>query len=231
MWSFEILHSRNRESWSKKDSMQQKERELIEWILGLQCPNDNRKSTAQLALQNAQYSMCMGNSLVALLLYLICLEQFGNILCKNDSDTNGIVKVLKEYFPKKFDDEQLKAIKNLRNSLCHQFGLAGNYKKKNKTHYYKFILSPTENQEAVICPKEEWNGSCDNLSSPVSMNKYDVQTSYQISIPSLIKIFDETINNIKEEYRKNKLNFVTRENQTIEQRLKEIEYNYFIYYS
>ena len=71
--------------------------QLIEWILGLQCPDDNRKSTAQLALQNARNSMCWGDSLVSLLLYLICLEQLGDLFCENGetSDSNKIFKALK----------------------------------------------------------------------------------------------------------------------------------------
>ncbi len=211
--------------------MQQEERELIEWILGLQCPNDNRKSTAQLALQNAQCNMC--DTLVTLLLYLICLEQFGKIFCKNkkNSDTNGIFKVLQQYSPKKFDDEQLKAIKNLRNSLCHHFGLVCNNMHEKKDYQnYKFILSFVENDEAVICPEKEWDGSYDNLSSPVSMDKFDIQTSFQISVPSLIDIFKKTIENIRDAYNTNKLHIELGGAKTLEQRLREIEYKYFIYY-
>ena len=139
--------------------------------------------------------------------------------------------VLNKYSPKKFEEKQLKAIKNLRNSLCHHFGLVCiNKHEKKDVNKYKFILSSTENQEVVRCPEIEWNGFYDDMSTPVAQNKLDVQTSYQISVPSLIKIFEKTIENIKNAYLGNQLNFVNSENQTLEQRLKEIEYKYFVYY-
>lgn len=63
------------------------------------------------------------------------------------------------------------------------------------------------------------------------MDKFDIQTSFQISVTSLIDIFKKTIENIRDAYYANQLHFVLDGAKTLEQRLKEIEYKYFIYYS
>lgn len=108
--------------------MQQEERELIEAILGIELL-ENRESTAQLALKSAEERV---DDKLSLLLYLICLEQFGNLFCVKKSDSNGIIKVLQQYSTQKLNDRQLAAIKNLRNSLCHHFGLVCNNKYEKK---------------------------------------------------------------------------------------------------
>lgn len=210
--------------------MQQKETELIDLILGL-TSQDNKQSTAQLALENAR-NMRNSNPFLSLLLYLISMEQFGELFCikrENSSDSNKIVLVLQEYSPIEFNERQLYAIKNLRNSLCHRLGLVcNNMHEKKETRNYKFILSPLKNDEIVICPDPEWSGDYDNIDC-TERSKFDLQTSFQISIPSLIEVFEKTIESIKQKYYTHQLSFALPNQQSLDARLKEIEHKYFIY--
>ena len=214
--------------------MQQKETELIELILGL-TSQDNKQSTAQLALKNAR-NMRNSNPFLSLLLYLISMEQFGDLFCikRNDSfDSNKIVLVLQEYSLIEFNERQLNAIKHLRHSLCHHsLGLVCNNKKEKsekRDKNYKFILSFSENPEIVICPATKWDGCYDNIDY-VERSKFDLQTSFQISIPSLIDVFERTVESIKQKYITHQLSFVLPySQQSLESRLKEIEHKYFIY--
>lgn len=73
--------------------------------------------------------------------YLILLEQFGSIFIPKNQvkikEKNGIFCSLKYY--SKLSDEQINAIKSLRNSLTHKFGLATE-KKPSQKPPRKFIL-------------------------------------------------------------------------------------------
>ena len=71
------------------------------------------------------------DAFVALLLYLICLEQLGNVFTdipkkdkKSNSDNHGIYRILKKYSEIK-DDDKIESLIGLRNSLAHSFGLSG----------------------------------------------------------------------------------------------------------
>lgn len=215
--------------------MQQKETELIELVLGLSS-QDNKQSTAQLALENAR-NMRDSNPFLSLLLYLISMEQLGDLFCtqrSNSFDSNKIVLVLQEYSLKEFNERQLYAIKHLRHSLCHHsLGLVCNNKKNkkgdNRDKNYKFILSFAENPEIVICPEIKWDGCYDNIDC-TERSKFDSQTSFQISVPSLIEVFEKTLESIKQKYITHQLSFALSDSkQSLEGRLKEIEHKYFIY--
>lgn len=71
------------------------------------------------------------DAFVALLIYLICLEQLGNLFTdipkkgmKSNSDNHGIKRIIKKYSEIK-DDVKIESIIGLRNSLAHSFGLSG----------------------------------------------------------------------------------------------------------
>ena len=115
---------------------QNKEKELIECILGIRNNHSQRQSTLQLALRNAKLNESIDNNFACLLFYLIALEQIGNLFCKSNSYNNEIIKALETFSDIKFDKCELQGIKHLRHSLAHNYSLA--IVDKNKC--YKFIL-------------------------------------------------------------------------------------------
>lgn len=100
----------------------------------------------------------------ALLLYLVSLEQIGYMFVEDctDKDNNGITKALRKYSLLKNKDEEIQAIKNLRNALGHDFGLAALSGKRAKIDYnakdYKFILEYNSDKKGIIVelPNKDW---------------------------------------------------------------------------
>jgi hypothetical protein len=88
--------------------------------------------------------------------YLIFLEQIGSIFkpkaATKIKQTNGIYCAL-EYFSL-LDNDKKSAVKALRNTLTHKFGLATENKESDK---YRFQLSIERNSEIII-PKN-WDGN------------------------------------------------------------------------
>ena len=144
----------------------------------------------------------------ALLQYFICLDQIGTLFYIEDkidkSDTNGIINAINMFSSINLSKRELEALKNLRNSLGHAFGLVNvDMSKKNATH--KFLLNFKDEYESVISlpsRKNEWNGDY--------LDKNE-ETSTIIYVFPLIRFIEETIANVIEEYKKGTLRFICME--------------------
>jgi len=85
----------------------------------------------------------------SLLHYLILLEQIGIIFVESKGERkNGILLALDNF--SQLTEEKKKAIKALRNSLAHNFGLTAKG--------YKFVLCQERNSEIVQPASRTWNG-------------------------------------------------------------------------
>ncbi len=143
--------------------------------------------------------------LVATLLYLIALEQIGELFVDHQSgsgyDPNGIAKALYKYSVLKDDQngskaDKIDAIKHLRHSLAHNFGLASDKQSKK----YKYILTfNNENKYIIKLPNNNWNGDYSDISD---------ETSTKIHQINLIKEIERIISAIQSdkevEFLKNK---------------------------
>ena len=210
-------------------------------ILGLE-PDETRKSTLQLALENARHHIgikdgekprgcsfnfrhdlveklessrgrCSDEAEIfcGLLLYLNVLEQIGTLFCKDENETNGIKKAIKAFSTKKFNKLEIKAIKDLRNSLAHNFGLVG-YDTKNKKPTMKFticIYFSDEIQTIVELPKPEWDGSFSDKSD---------ETQCKIYAFPLFNLVEEVIEEVKKQYKSDKLQFAIGDLEEIKSR-------------
>jgi len=132
--------------------------------------------------------------------YLIFLEQLGSILkpkykCRIDNG-NGIYCCLKYYSG--LSDNKINALKSLRNSLTHKFGLATE-QGSIKIPPRKFILSIGENPDIVELPKVEWDG---NFTAKLD------QSSTTIHITDLIKLIEKIYQQILEDNNSNKLDIL-----------------------
>lgn len=108
-----------------------------------------------------------------LLNYLIILDQIGhafklkNTLIRTPKDeNNSIVWALTYFSPLYLNENKKHAIKTLRNTLAHKFGLA-TQKKVDKVALPRrqFILNSTDNPAIVELPKNDWDGEFTNKSS------------------------------------------------------------------
>ncbi len=122
--------------------------------------------------------------------YLIFLEQIGSIFKPKNlpeiNQTNGIFCSLR-YFSS-LSDDKIKAIKSLRNSLTHKFGLATENNPKEQPPR-KFIISVERNVEIVKLPDIEWDGIFADKST---------NTSTTIFIIDLITLIENIYRNILE---------------------------------
>src|SRR5690606_19913858 len=89
-----------------------------------------------------------GNKFLALVSYLIIIDLIGNIFkLKNKSEIKDNFKHTLKHFNTNIDEEQIKSLKNLRNSLAHKFSLG------NETEI--FILDYTENLNNNIVERSQ----------------------------------------------------------------------------
>jgi hypothetical protein len=95
----------------------------------------------------------------AVLMYLILLEQLGEVLRRKGTRTpkdseNTLMRALRLWAPtvKKSHADALRA---LRNAVAHDFGLTSRDRSK-KRHHRKFALSSTG--ALVVLPARRWNG-------------------------------------------------------------------------
>lgn len=139
----------------------------------------------------------------ALLSYFICLEQIGTIFFrkpKSRKRENGIVKAIKMFSNEQLTENELKALKNLRNSLGHAFGLV-NVNVKKATH--KYTLSFKEESNKILeLPKKEWDGNY--------LDK-TIETSTIIYVFPLIRFIERAIRNVVDEYHKGTLDSISLE--------------------
>ena len=165
------------------------ENDLIEIILGLK-KDPQRRSTLQLALNSARFycgynpnteytkasfilrqgiiekdipdslidkNIDEGDLFTSLFLYLNCLEQIGNLF-SNSKTKYGIDYALSGYSELK--EKERTAIRCLRNSLAHSFGLV-NY--NNLIHLrFKYTLSYEDSKSSIVqLPSTMWNDFSD----------------------------------------------------------------------
>lgn len=114
---------------------------------------------------------------VALLLYLISLEQLGEIFCKAEdgSDTNGIAKILYKHCCC-LNERQIDAIKNLRHSLAHNFGLVSvPISEKYDSFKYTLVFDNYTKDKIVELPKKMWERKAwDDKSEETSTKIYPI---------------------------------------------------------
>jgi hypothetical protein len=124
--------------------------------------NENGHVTADLIDDSRQEDMIDNcDAFTALTLYLISLDQLGCIFTSGSRDLKiwDLLKCLEIPQLKGEDyqttDKILRSIDSLRNSLCHNFGLAA----KNASDCHKFILDFNDSDCAIKLPVKHWNGN------------------------------------------------------------------------
>ena len=112
----------------------------------------------------------------SLLLYLIALEQIGNMFIEpiSANDTNGIAGSFYKYSVLKDDEngsktDKIDAIKHLRHSLAHNLGLAIIDKSKKPEKCYKYTLELYSDDTYIIkLPEIKWDGDWSEKSEKTS---------------------------------------------------------------
>ncbi len=136
----------------------------------------------------------------AIINYLIFLEQLGSIIKPKDKPKthkkNGIFCSLKYY--SHLSDEQITAIKSLRDSLTHKFSLSTE-KKANRNDPIKFILSIETNSEIVKLPTTDWDGDFEDKSESSSTTIY---------ILELVKLIEDIYTKIKNDLNSNNIELI-----------------------
>lgn len=133
----------------------------------------------------------------ALMLYLNVLEQIGTLFCKTSKKKYcPIINAITDFYPKEMQDKEKQAIKNLRNSLAHNFGLV-NLKGKSPTHKYT-ICFQNEGKKIIELPKTKWNKDYTDQSEKTSCLVY--------AFP-LMTLVEDILSEIIKKYKQNKLKF------------------------
>lgn len=118
------------------------------------------------------------NSFICLINYLLILDLIGEVFVKG-KDKN-IMKALSK-FGAEISKEDKYAIKALRNSFAHNYGLINI--SKNKEFCHKFILEFSENSLIIKHPEIEWDGIFNKTKSDV--------TSTTIYVKNLIDYIED----------------------------------------
>ena len=133
--------------------------------------------------------------LTSLSLYLIILDQLGHIFGPRNKSSNRVKDALdKSIIVSNLTDVELGEIAALRNSICHNFGLAS-YSTSQNVGVFKFIICFDDdgNQKPVIDAIEKWGGDwCDN-------------TSVHIYPFSLINYVEQILNSFVKQHQEGKL--------------------------
>ena len=142
----------------------------------------------------------------ALLLYLVSLEQIGEmfIIDTPGKDNNGIVKTLRKYTS--LSDDKKQAIKGLRNALGHNFGLVAEADKWSRNEFgakdykYNLVYNSDKNDTVIELPKEDFG----NKGKPIDWGDKSEETYTKIYPINLINLIEKEIiekiqsdNNIK----------------------------------
>ena len=141
----------------------------------------------------------------SILSYLIGLEQIGTLFYTedkmNEGESNGIINAIKIFSKDPLTREKRIALKNLRNSLGHAYGLVNVDRSKNKgTH--KFSLNFKDDSEEIIkVPNEQnmWDGNY--------LDKKEETSTVVYAFP-LIRFVEEIIQNVINEYHNVNLRFI-----------------------
>lgn len=139
----------------------------------------------------------------ALLSYLICLEQIGTIFYlenkKNQGKSNGIINAINIFSPG-LSNQKCIALKNLRNSLGHAYGLVNIDYQKKGTH--KFTIDFREESKDIIKipdKKKAWDGNY--------LDKNEESSTIVYVFP-LIRFIEKTIQKVINEYHNGNLRFI-----------------------
>lgn len=132
----------------------------------------------------------------SLLIYLNCLEQIGTLFCGKSNVKNGIIRTIKTYSPDLLSDEKQKALKNLRNSLAHNFGLVNIT--PNGKPISKYMLIYAKDNDIIKLPQVKWNGDFFNKAE---------ETSIKVYVYSVIELVETIIRKLKEDYKNGQLEF------------------------
>ena len=213
------------------------EQQLIELVLDDSHQEYDIRSTIYSAFMTANENE-FSNPLVSLLLYLIGMEQIGELFIEDKKkengisyDNNGIVKVFRHFHPS-INSRQLQAIKHLRHSLAHNYGLLCIDKDENNrclnenkqrtkagqkpqklTGYYRYIL--------------DFKTTSDEL---IEVIETDTEfTDYKVYVSSLIKGIKNIYRKLKNLYYNGNLTFVRKEGQgnLSKEELNQIRQTYF----
>ena len=112
--------------------------------------------------------------LTSLSLYLIVLDQLGHIFGKRSNDSNRVKDAIDAAnVTSKMNEEELNAIRNLRNSINHNFGLA-NYNPSKGIGLFKYTLCFEDdgNQKPVVEPIKKWDGAWSDKEEDTSVHVY-----------------------------------------------------------
>ena len=241
-----------RDLGDENDAMEQKQLVLakVKQILDEIIHGSNSEqweSNIQAALKSADLNQNL-NHLVSAFLYLNCLNQIGSLFFNENGtgNNNPIVKVHNRYYQEEFgtntgneeidkvNQDKLDAIRYLRNSLAHNFGLVD--PKSNKK--YKFIL--TNNSTRVVTPPTiEWKDAYQEEFRFILTDKHDTCTSYSIGVLALGQCIKTILSRIEQEFHDKEFFFYLKQqpSETAEdkleryaERLREIAYRFFVYY-
>ena len=116
----------------------------------------------EINIDNFKDQIYHSNLFSGLINYLIFLEQVGSIFKLKSAKKNGIHIALENF--SNLNKKQILAVRALRNSLTHNYGLATENNPKNLENRHKFTLSSERNDEIVKLPSTPWTGDFSNKS-------------------------------------------------------------------
>lgn len=130
------------------------------------------------------------SKMLGLVLYLILLDQLSDIFpmlgVTSNPNENGIVRMLRQAGTPLQDSEMI-AVKNLRNSLAHNFGLAS--KPENKDPYFRYSLDYSRHDSGQIITTAKSTASSD-------FGTDDGQMQTTISVPLLIEHIESILQDV-----------------------------------
>jgi hypothetical protein len=150
---------------------------------------------SEINFENFTDQIYHSNQFSGLINYLIFLEQIGSIFELKSRKKNGIHIALENF--SFLSSQQIVAIRALRNSMTHNFGLASEIIPENKGKRHKFTLSIERNANIVSLPKNKWEGDFTDKSEQSNTIIYIIDLSDLVeNIYSQLKT-EVSSNNIK----------------------------------
>lgn len=129
--------------------------------------------------------------------YLIFLEQIGSIFKPKNQDNlppgyNGIARALIYFSDFSQSDGRIQALRALRNSLTHKFGLATEANPQMRPPH-KFIFNMEQNKKVIVLPLQPWNGDFSDRSEDSST------TIFLINLVELVEdIYQKVLNELRD---------------------------------
>ena len=160
---------------------------------GLKIKEKDGHITAEISEDNRPIDVLdICDAFSALSLYLIALDQLGHLFVKGKESVK-VGAILKKAKIAEFGKEDTrKAIKQLRNSLCHNFGLANNRKP-----FYKFTLDFEKIDKIIEMPAKVWDGNWADKSE---------ETQTTIYVFPLCSAIEKAIDSVILQYKNGKIN-------------------------